>query len=116
MHMAPETLDGSVVPTGRSPTTFQMKNGLSCTIRVMVEADAAELCEFMPKSHQESDFLNYLPGEWTMTVEEEVEFIRERKESDKSILLVAEVDGCIVAPPEQSRSSFNGSPTTLNWA
>lgn len=88
------------------PIIFPLKGQRTCTIRLSVETDAAALCEFMPKTHGESDFLNYLPGEWKMAVEEEVEFIRDRNESDKSFLVVAEVDGCIVGAAGAESTKF----------
>ena len=47
----------------------------------MLEADAEALLAFLPQTHTESDFLNWLPGEFQMTVDEERKFIRETHES-----------------------------------
>ena len=95
--MAHEMGDTPATEKSMEPVSLQLAGGRICTIRLSVETDAAALCAFMPKTHGESDFLNYLPGEWDLSVEEEVKFIRDRKESDRSVLIVAEVDGCIVA-------------------
>ncbi len=53
------------------PITIVLADGRQCLLRGATEEDAAELCEFLPKTHTESDFLNYLPGEFNKTVEEE---------------------------------------------
>ncbi len=79
------------------PVTFTLRDGRTCTIRLMIEDDAAELCDVFPKTHVESDFLNWLPGEFQMTVEEERRFLRDTLACQPSIGLVVVVDGCIIA-------------------
>jgi RimJ/RimL family protein N-acetyltransferase len=99
----PKTTVGLVLPF-----TFTLKDSRECLIRGMVEDDAEELCEFLPKTHIESDFLNYLPGEFDKTVEQEREFIREHNAKPCSISMTAVAEGRIVAvaggaSPEQRR-------------
>jgi RimJ/RimL family protein N-acetyltransferase len=77
------------------PHTVDLRDGRGCLIRPMTEDDAEALCAFLPAAHRESDFLNDLPGEFTKTVEEEKEFIRDHNAKPCSISMVAEVDGCI---------------------
>ncbi|UCC28890.1 MAG: GNAT family N-acetyltransferase [Phycisphaerales bacterium] len=79
------------------PLTFQLRDGRACVMRPMTEDDAEELCAVLPKMHSESDFLNYLPGEFSKTVEEEKEYVREHTTMPGSLAVAAEVDGCIVA-------------------
>lgn len=79
------------------PLTFQLKNGRACVMPQMTEDDAEELCALLPKMHSESDFLNYLPGEFGKTVEEEKEYIREHTTTPGSLAVVVKVDGRIVA-------------------
>jgi len=62
----------------------------------MVEEDAAALVEFLPLTHAETDFVNYLPGEFNWTVEQEREFLRKRFQHPLSISMAAEVDGRII--------------------
>jgi len=78
------------------PTTFNLKDGRECLLRPMVEDDAKELCEFLPRTHEEADFVNYMPGEFNKTVKEEREFIRNHNGKPCSISMVAEMDGRIV--------------------
>jgi len=62
-------------------------------LRRLQESDAEQVCERLPKSHTESDFLNFLPGEFDWTPQREREFIRERQGQARSILFCAERDG-----------------------
>lgn len=59
-----------------------------------------------PKTHEESDFLLHFPGEFDLTVEQEREFIRERREKDNAVLLTVEVDGRLVAFAGAESSRF----------
>ena len=100
----------AVEPSGL-PVSFTLKDGRSCTIRETVEDDAAELCEMLPKMHAESPWLNYKPGEFNKTVEQEKRFIREHTKPS-AMMLVALVGGKIVATggvgsPEQIRLSHH---------
>ena len=79
------------------PYSYSLGDGRRCTIRIVTEADAGELCELVARGDIESDFLNRLPGEFDMTVEEEREFLRDRLADVESIQIVAEVAGKIVA-------------------
>ncbi len=81
---------------GILPQRFNLKDRRSCLLRDMVEDDAEELCALLPKMHAESDFLNYLPGEFKMTIEQERQFIREHNAKPCSISMVALVEGRIV--------------------
>ena len=78
------------------PLTITLQDGRTCHLRAMLEDDAEELCFVFPQSHGESDFLNWMPGEFDWSVEKEREFIRERLSHDRAIGLVAEVDGRII--------------------
>jgi len=74
----------------------------------MVEDDAAAIVEMLPRTHAETDFVNYLPGEFNKTVEEEREFLRKHLEHPLSIAMAAEVDGrmiglCGAAAPDFKR-------------
>ncbi len=79
------------------PTSLELRHGRSCTIRAWTEDDAAQLVSVMPKMTAESDFLAYMPGEFKMTVEQEVEFIRNHHAKAQSWSVLAEIDGDIIA-------------------
>ena len=85
------------VTSSMFPAHFALKDGRTCTLRLMTEDDAGELLEFLPQTHVESDFINYFPGEFKMTVEEEKQFIRDHTGKQGAIALAAVVDGRIIA-------------------
>lgn len=94
------------------PLHFPVANGRACTLRLMTEDDAAELLEFLPVTHAESDFLNYVPGEFKMTLDQEREFIRQHTGRHGAIALAAVVDGRIIgcggaSPPKFERHSHH---------
>jgi RimJ/RimL family protein N-acetyltransferase len=81
----------------RLPILFSLRDGRDCLIRATVEEDARELCEILPKMHAESQWLNYMPGEFDKSADWERCFIKEQTAKPAAIMLVAEVNGRIVA-------------------
>ena len=77
--------------------TFQLKDGRTCTIRECVEADAERVLKLFRIVAAESDNLGRLPDEIKLTIEEEREYIRARRDSSNSIIVLAEVGGRAVA-------------------
>lgn len=51
----------------------------------------------MPKMTAETDFLGYMAGEFKMTVEQEVEFIRNHHAMPQSWSVLAEIAGVLIA-------------------
>jgi RimJ/RimL family protein N-acetyltransferase len=78
------------------PLTFSLRDGRACLLRPMVEDDAEAICSFLPRTHAEGDFVNYMAGEFEKTVDEEREFIRAHNAKPCSTSMVAEVEGHIV--------------------
>jgi len=90
------------------PCRMPLSDGRACVLRAMVEEDAAAIVEMLPKTHAETDFVNYFPGEFDWSVEQEREFLRKRFENPLSVSISAEVDGrmiglCGAAAPEFQR-------------
>lgn len=81
------------------PFVSGLKDDRECVIRPMTEDDAEEICAFLPKTHVESDFLNYLPGEFKKTIEDEKKFIREHNAKPCSISMAAVVQYLIQLLP-----------------
>ena len=79
------------------PREIQLKDGTRATLRRLRESDAEQVCGMLPKAHIESDFLNYMPGEFDWTAEREREFIREHEKHAHSILLCAHRDTELLA-------------------
>ena len=78
-------------------TNFQLNDGRTCTIRECAEADAELVLKLFRIVAAESDNLGRLPEEIILTIEEEREYIRTRRDSPNSIMVLAEVDGRPVA-------------------
>ncbi|MBI4718692.1 MAG: GNAT family N-acetyltransferase [Planctomycetes bacterium] len=102
-----------VAPSVRAlPRPVALKDGRTAVMRLLVEPDAGQVCAFFPRMHEESDFLNYFPGEWSLTVEQEREFIREHTGRAGAELLCVESDERIVAlagahPPKFRRDAHH---------
>lgn len=79
------------------PITVTLRDGREVCVRRLVEDDAPTLLELLPRTHGESDFLAYLPGEFNFTLEQEKEFIRGQHAPPGNLLLAAEHVGRIVA-------------------
>jgi len=79
------------------PMRVNLKDGRRCVLRTMVEDDAEQLCEILPQTHAESDFLNYLPGEFDKSIEQERQFIREHNAKPRSFSVTVELGGRIIA-------------------
>lgn len=76
---------------------IKMKNGQDCTIRNATYEDGQEVSELYAKVHDETDYLLAYSDEHAFDVEGESEFLKKREESDNEIMLLAVVDGKIVA-------------------
>jgi len=68
---------------------LQLKNGELITIRPARTNDAVDLIEYLGKIGAESDNLTFGPGEFEISVEQEVNFLEGMAVSDNSIYLVA---------------------------
>lgn len=86
-----------------NPITINLKDGREAVLRNIAVEDAEKMIPFVQGSDTESRFLAREPGEFTMTAVQERDFIRARLEDPRSLWLVAEVNGEIVA-------SCNASP------
>ncbi len=94
----PRSARESVGPDSfRLPLQFVLRNGRECVLRAVTEDDAREILTVLPQTHAESDFLNYLPGEFQLTLEQEREYIREHGSQPRSLLMCADLSGRIIA-------------------
>ena len=83
--------------------SLALKDGREAIVRSIAPEDAEKMIAFVRGSDTESRFLAREPGEFTMALQQEREFIRTRLDDPRSLWLVAEVDGEVVA-------SCNASP------
>ena len=75
--------------------TVILKTGELCTIRTAVGADAAGVLRCFLGTHEETDNMLTLPGECTITEEEERAFLDERAQQTDGVELCAVVDGVL---------------------
>ena len=87
-----------------TPANFEMKDGRICRIREIQVEDAAETVEYLKTVMGESNFLYSYPEEITLTVEQEEKMIKEFNESEDILMIIAEIDGRLVASAQISRS------------
>lgn len=82
-----------------------LKNGQQLVIRTVTENDAEDLIVMMKQLDQETKFLAREPEEFSLTVEQEITFIRNTNENANSQMIVADVDGIIVGSCSVGRIS-----------
>ena len=70
-----------------------LKNGKTCLLRLAEEGDAEMLIEYLKATSGETRNFVREPEEISMTVEEELEYIRHMREAPRALHLLAEVDG-----------------------
>ena len=82
----------------RMPTeTLLLKNGKTCALRSVEPDDAANIIAYMKTMLGETPFLLRTPEEFDYTVEGEAEVLRRRRDDPRALMLIAVVDGEIVA-------------------
>lgn len=87
-----------------TPEKFELKDGRISIIREIEVKDAAETVEYLKTVMGESDFLYSYPEEITLTVDKEEKMIKGFNESEDILMLVAEMDGKLIANGQISRS------------
>lgn len=70
-----------------------LKNGKICLIRLAEDADAERMIDYLRITAEETPFLGREPEEASFTLEHEREIIRNMNMAERSLLLLAEVDG-----------------------
>lgn len=85
------------LPDVSLPRELTLNDGSRVTLRRLLESDAEQVCALLPKAHLESDFLNFMAGEFDWTADREREFIREHERHPHSIVLCAERDSNFLA-------------------
>lgn len=74
-----------------------LKNGKECILRSPGYGDAEAVLQLLKLASAETDFMIRYPEEITMTVKEEEEFLDKTVNDPKSLMIVASVDGKIIA-------------------
>lgn len=72
---------------------FRLKDGRTALLRSPREEDALELLEIMKTASAETDFLSRYPEEWSLTEEQEREWVRNVRDGKHVCPIVCEVEG-----------------------
>ena len=72
---------------------FTDKLGRTIVLRNAEESDAAALIEYLKITTAETPYLIREPEEITITLEQEISFIKSKKDAERELLLVAIIDG-----------------------
>lgn len=70
-----------------------LKNGKTCILRNAQPEDAKQLVEYLKITAAETDYLLKYPEEVKLSVEQEKEFLESFAESQRNLMIIAEVDG-----------------------
>lgn len=73
--------------------TVLLKNGRSCLLRIAEDSDAEMLLEYLKVTSAQTPYMVREPEEVCTSVEEEVDFIRRKREDPRALHLMAFVDG-----------------------
>ena len=77
--------------------TLKLRDGGSCIIRSVEPDDAPIMLQYMKIMLGETPFLVRTPEEFDYTPEEEARILTGRREDPRSLMLIAELDGQIIA-------------------
>ena len=80
-----------------SAETLTLRDGREIMIRSVEPEDAAGMLQYMKIMLGETPFLLRTPEEFNYTPEEEAQVLAGRKNDPRSLMLVAEIDGRIIA-------------------
>lgn len=72
---------------------FYLKDGRLCTLRSPKLEDADQLVEYLKVTAAETDFLLKYPEEVKISVEQEKEILKWFIDSERDLMIIAEVDG-----------------------
>ena len=80
-----------------SAETLTLRDGRQCTIRSVEAEDAPLMLQYMKIMLGETPFLLRTPEEFDYTAEEEAAILTRKRDDTRSLMLVAEKDGRIIA-------------------
>jgi RimJ/RimL family protein N-acetyltransferase len=85
-------------------TTVDLRDGRTATLGQVTEHDASAMLAYLEVIANETDFLTFGPGEFGMTLDQEVAFLKTLTDPSNGIMLKAVVAGEIVGNAMLSRS------------
>jgi RimJ/RimL family protein N-acetyltransferase len=89
---------------GQALTTVHLRDGRNATLEWVTEDDASEMIAYLEAISGETDFLTFGPGEFGMTVDQEVVFLRSRADPLRGMMMKTVVGGEMVGNALLSRS------------
>ena len=85
-----------------SAETLTLRDGRQCTIRSVEPEDAPLMLQYMKIMLGETPFMLRTPEEFDYTAEEEAAILTRKRDDPRSLMLVAEMDGRIIASADVS--------------
>jgi len=76
-------------------TTARTRDGRTVLIREATASDARRVLDYVDAIASESDFLTFGPGEFTMTLEQEIAYLDHAARTDNALFLIAEMEGAM---------------------
>ena len=80
-----------------SAESLLLKNGKTCILRSVEPEDAGRMIAYMKRMLGETPYLLRSPEEFDYSVEGEAEVLRRRRDDPRALMILAEVDGEIIA-------------------
>lgn len=74
-------------------TELKLKNGQTAVLRNAEVEDSSALLKYLKATAAETRYLVNEPEEVTLTLEQEAEFLLEKAESERELMLIATIDG-----------------------
>jgi len=74
-----------------------LPNGDTLIVREAKVVDAGSILQYLDVVCAETDYLSFGPGEFDLTLEEEMSYLERSREADNRLYIVATVDAAIVA-------------------
>ena len=75
--------------------TITLKDGRACTLRNGTAEDGQSLLDIFNLTHAQTDYLLTYPEESSHTVQQEVDYLKQKAESADGIELLAELEGTV---------------------
>jgi len=81
---------------GEKSCRFKLKNSRDLLVRHAKADDAAALLEYIEKISRETDFLSFGPGEFGVSLSEEMEFLQRCQSAENELFILATIEDKIV--------------------
>jgi ribosomal protein S18 acetylase RimI-like enzyme len=76
--------------------TITLKNGETCVLRSPEIGEAEVLLDYLKKATAETDYLLFYPDEVTITIEDEINYIKNMREAQRGVMICAFIGNKLV--------------------